>query len=327
MDSFQPKNKYLIFGFFLVLFAGVTFKPENSPEKSSHGSILFDGHVHIMSPELIAEWKKIGITFSKPDAYYADVDTVLLHDKADKVNLVGMGYVFLNPDYYPGADGYQMMKRENDYVLSASKKYTDKIVPYIAIDPLKHNALGEIERCYSKNPKIGLKLHFSASQVYLTEPEHVAKVRPVFKRAADLNLPVLLHFDNGHPKFGKPDVQILIDSVLKDLEAVQLQIAHFGTSGGFNQKTKNVLDTYLEMKSRIPSHHQIVFDISAVALDKDSEGVPKLSPKGFMELKDYVHKLGFEHIVFGTDYPLYDAMAYINILKEKWVLQMIRLRL
>jgi predicted TIM-barrel fold metal-dependent hydrolase len=278
---------------------------------------IYDDHVHIMSTTLISEWKKIGINFSKSDAYYADVDTILALDKANKVNLIGMGYVFLNRDYYQGDDGYEMMKQENDYILSVFQKHPDMIVPYIAVDPLNSNASSEIDRCYSKNPKVGLKLHFNVSQVYLTEPEHASKVKTIFKKAEELNIPILLHFDNGHPKFGHPDVQILIDTILKDIEPVKLQIAHFGTSGGFNQKTKNVIDAYLEMKSKITSYHHIVFDISAVALDKDSEGVSKLSDEEFSELKDYVHKLGFKYITFGTDYPLYDTEGYIKVLKKK----------
>ena len=93
----------------------------------------------------------------------------------------------------------------------------------------------------------GIKLHFNASQVYLTENEHLAIIKEVFEYASSNQIPILLHFDNGHPKFGKTDVEILADSVLGQLTYVNLQIAHFGTSGGFNEKTKTVLNIFIDL--------------------------------------------------------------------------------
>ncbi len=128
-----------------------------------------------------------------------------------------------------------------------------------------------------------------------------------------------MHFDNSHRKFGRTDVKILSDSVLAELKYVNLQIAHFGTSGGFNQKTKEVLDAFIELfKSNHPiSKHTITFDISAVCLDKDAEGVTKLTDKDFVELAEYSRKLGFDRIAFGTDYPLYRSDEYLNLLMMK----------
>jgi predicted TIM-barrel fold metal-dependent hydrolase len=34
-------------------------------------------------------------------------------------------------------------------------------------------------------------------------------------------------------------------------------------------------------------------------------------------LSDYCRKLGFEKIVFGTDYPLYNSAEYLDVLKAK----------
>ena len=54
-----------------------------------------------------------------------------------------------------------------------------------------------------------------------------------------------------------------------------------------------------------------------MALDKDSEGVPKLTEQGFKQLREYIDKLGVENIVFGTDYPLYRSNVYLKVHKEK----------
>ncbi|WP_160172945.1 amidohydrolase family protein [Altibacter lentus] len=278
-----------------------------------------DAHVHIMSPQLIKAWKELGIPFSKNDDYYANIDSILKTNNVAVLNLIGMGYVYGNPEFYQGNDAYEKLVSENNYVLRAAKKYPTRVTPYISIDPLHQGATEELKRCVSIHSDVGLKLHFNTSQVYLTEPDHLEKIREIFALASKYRTPILLHFDNGHPKFGKPDVILLVKSVLSEVDALNITIAHFGTSGGFNQKTKQVIDAFSQLKSEgeIPSKHRIRFDISAVALDKDSDGVKKLTEKEFSELKLYCEKIGYENIVFGTDYPLYTAAIYSRILREK----------
>jgi len=276
-------------------------------------------HVHIMSPDLIAYWKDLGIPFSNAEDHYANIDTILQNNQAKYIALIGMGYVFANPEYYQGDDSKERLQAENDYLLRVADDHVNRVKPYFAVDPLKDYALDEIERCHTINNNVGLKLHFNTSQVYLTEPIHLEKVKRVFKKVADLKIPVLLHFDNWHPKFGKPDIQLLHDSILSPISSIDLQIAHFGTSGGFNKKTKRFIEGYIDIrnKSTILDKHDIYFDISAVALDKDSEGVSKLTSEEFSELKSYIDKLGLDHIIFGTDYPLYRSKEYGDILVEK----------
>lgn len=290
-------------------------------EKASYSpfAVVHDSHVHLMSPGLIADWKALGIPFSKPENFYSDIDTILKHNQAESIDLIGMGYVYENPDFYQGEDRYERLKKENDYLLATAQKHPDRIRPFFTVDPLKEYALDEFKRCVGAYPGSGLKLHFNASQVYLTEPAHLVKVKLLFSQAAEKKTPILLHFDNSHPKFGEPDIKLFVDSILQDLPALSITIAHFGTSGGFNQKTKRVLEAFIDQykKERIPSRHQLFFDISAVALDKDSDGVPKLTKAGFEELSSYIRQLGVEKIIFGTDYPLYRSDEYLAILKNK----------
>ncbi|HMS08899.1 MAG TPA: hypothetical protein PKE66_05415, partial [Pyrinomonadaceae bacterium] len=63
--------------------------------------------------------------------------------------------------------------------------------------------------------------------------------------------------------------------------------------------------------------HKIKFDISAVALDKDSEGVRKLTDDEFAVLARYIRRLGLKRIAFGTDYPLYTPAEYQAILRNR----------
>lgn len=303
-----------------ILLTSCANRGRNSTTIQESNKLLHDKHVHIMSTQLISLWKSMGIPFSKADPYYSDIDTIFNTTKAQSISLISMAYVYSSEEFGGNSGNVEEKVRdENDYLALAKLKHPNKIKAFYGIDPLQEFALAEIKRCHNELKLDGIKLHHNASQVYLTEPVHLGKVKEVFEYASNNRIPLLMHFDNSHPKFGKTDVRILADSVLSGLEYVNLQIAHFGTSGGFNQKTKEILDAFIELfQSNHPiSKHTITFDISAVCLDKDAEGVSKLTNKDFDELAKYSRKLGFGRIVFGTDYPLYRSDEYLNLLIKK----------
>lgn len=281
---------------------------------------LSDHHVHFLSPELIKTWKNLGIPFSKPDEDYNDIEQILRKNRAEKIKLISMAYVYNSGEFGPGSgDVPKLIRAENDYLFKLKKQYPRRVQAYYGIDPLHSGAMTEITRCHEELKLDGIKMHFNASQVYLTVADHLMKVKQIFQFAAQSKIPILLHFDNSHRNFGAQEVQILVDSVLEPLKYVDLQIAHFGTSGGFNNRTKAVLDAFIQRfeDNQFIKKQRIKFDISAVALDKDSEGIAKLSEQEFSELARYCRKLGFQKILFGTDYPLYNAYEYLQILINK----------
>ena len=275
-----------------------------------------DRHVHILSPELIRIWKGLGIPFSRPDEYYSDIDVILKNTAVKRFDLISMAHVYSSEEFSGFKNERELVERENSYVAAARDKNPDKVRAFCSVDPLRDYAINELERCRSQLKMDGIKLHHNANQVYLTVPAHLAKVKAIFEFAAKYKLPILLHFDNSHRRFGERDVGLLIDEILKDLKPVRLTIAHFGTSGGFNSRTKSVIDAfrYRFRTQQWLNKHKITFDISAVALDKDSEGVPKLTDAHFAELAIYIRRLGPERVSFGTDYPLYTPSEYVDIL-------------
>lgn len=319
-----------------VLIYSANKNGENAAYESNSNSVTVAGrtevmeasvsdyHVHVLSPQLIQAWKNAGATFSRRDEYYSDVDTILtrlgikLHD-GNFIHLVAMGYLFSTEDLGMKENARTLLQTENDYLAEQKAKYPNHIKAYFGIDPLAEYAIDEIMRCHRELRLDGIKLHGNASQIYLTVPEHLAKVRRIFRYAAENNLPVLLHFDNSHRKFGERDVTLLADSILAPLPPMKLQIAHFGTSGGFSGKTKSVLDSFWKLfeQRHAITKHDIVFDISAVALDKDGDGVTRLTEGEFESLSQYVRKRGFERIVFATDYPLYTSAEYLKVLKTR----------
>ncbi len=302
-----------------IIFFAALLKGQNSESKQDTHKQIFDHHVHLMSPRMIKLFKDVRIPFSKPDADYSDVQAVVTRLGTNRFNLVSMAYLYGHPEFGKVENEYEAVKAENDYLVDAKKKSPKNIKAFCGVNPLKDYALQEVERCHERLKTDGIKLHFNASQIYLTVPAHLKKVKPIFEYAAKKKIPILLHFDNLHPKFGEPDVKLLVDEILAKIDGLYLQIAHFGTSGGFNHRTKAVIDAFIPQLETNPSirKHRIMFDISAIALDKESEGLSKLTDEQFSELAAYIRKLGTERIVFGTDYPLYSADEYIAILKNR----------
>lgn len=278
-----------------------------------------DRHVHILSPGLIKVWKGLGIPFSRPDEYYKDIDVILKNTAVKRIDLISMAHVFSSSDFGKFENERALVEGENSYVAAARDKHPKRTRAFCSVDPLRDYALEELERCRVQLRMDGVKLHHNANQVYLTEPEHLAKVRRVFEFAAQHKMPILMHFDNSHRRFGEPDITLLTGSILNDLRPVRLTIAHFGTSGGFTARTRAFINTFiaeLDTNKKL-AKHQILFDISAVALDKDSEGVRKLTDDEFVVLGRYVRRLGFERIAFATDYPLYTPGEYLEILRTR----------
>jgi hypothetical protein len=79
---------------------------------------------------------------------------------------------------------YDKVKAENDRVAREVTRYLDRLRGFCGVNPLKDYALTEIaRRAQMPSMRHGLKLHFGNSDVMFDDPEHVAKLREVFRAA------------------------------------------------------------------------------------------------------------------------------------------------
>jgi len=51
----------------------------------------------------------------------------LANNPAQQLDLIGMGYVYGNPEYYQGDDANERMMAENDFLFNAANKYPNNI--------------------------------------------------------------------------------------------------------------------------------------------------------------------------------------------------------
>jgi predicted TIM-barrel fold metal-dependent hydrolase len=185
------------------------------------------------------------------------------------------------------------------------------------VDPLTPYAGEELLRCRRDLGMHGLKLHFPTSGVDLANPEHLARVRALFAAAAAERMPVMVHLGAAGEGGGDAEAGLLIDSLLVPSAPLELFIAHLGTSGGYTFDTRGVVRRFAEaLRSGAKlRRHTLWFDVSAVALTEESEQVPALTAEDFTDLSRDLRDLGLERVVFGTDYPVFNAVAYLSLLE------------
>ncbi len=279
---------------------------------------IFDHHVHVMSPTLVERWKSIAVPFSKPDYAYSDIDSILKFNPADRMFLISMAYIYASPEFSDSAERSNVA-RENEFVAGLARTHPEKLYAFCGVNPLRDYAAAELLRCRNDLGVYGLKLHFASSAVSLKDPVHLARVREILSLAADEKMPVVLHFDNQTDTFDAGDVALLIDSVLATGPAMELYLAHLGTSGGYTHVTRILLERFSGALKNLPAlaKHRIFFDISTVGLTEGPEQVPPLTPQDFADLSGQLTELGLDRVVFGTDYPAFNSTAYLSVLESK----------
>jgi len=281
---------------------------------------VFDHHVHVLTPRLVEKWKALGVPFSKPDYAYSDIDSIMNLNRADGMFLVSMAYLYATPDFSDSLER-RNVREENDYVVQLAARHPEKLFAFCGVNPLRPYAVDELRRCRAAGAT-GLKLHFASSDVSLSDPAHLARVREIVSAAAGLGMPVLLHLDNQRESFGAEDARVLIDSVILPTPDLEIFLAHCGTSGGYTYKTRMIIGLFTDSLASNPAlaAHRIWFDISAVGLTEPAEQVPPLTPEDFADLSGQLTRLGLDRVVFGTDYPVFNTTAYLSTLEENTTL-------
>lgn len=206
--------------------------------------------------------------------------------------ILSVAYWFGSPLDEPVADEYGMVKAENDWTIAEVARFPDRLVAMCSFNPLKDYALPEIARC-AKLPHVkGLKLHFGNSGVDVRNPEHVARVREVFRSANEHRLAIVAHLWTLDPRYGSEDAEIFLKDILPAAPDVTVQIAHF--AGGGPGYTDPALEVFAKaIAARDPRTKNLYFDIATVA-DGQTEAV-------LNTFAARIRQVGPKRVLFGTD--------------------------
>jgi predicted TIM-barrel fold metal-dependent hydrolase len=179
----------------------------------------------------------------------------------------------------------------NDAVAAFVREAGGQTVGFMSVDPTRHDAVAEIERCHSDLGLCGIKL----GPIYQgTSPLNPLTMR-VFAAAERLRLPVMIHqgaiFANaGRLVDANP---LLLDDVAIAFPQLRMVIAHFGHPW--------VHETAVVMRR----NRHVYADTSAIA------NRPTMLATALSAAKEYGV---LDKVLFGSDSPMVSAKSMADVL-------------
>lgn len=256
---------------------------------------IIDYHQHLYSPEAGAR--------STPGP--KGIDARFLIEQLDAAGIqraivFSVAYAFSNPNKPAVPDEYAHVKAENDWTSAQVAKYPDRLLAFCSVNPLRPYALEEIARC-AKDPNLrtGLKLHFGNSDVDLDNPEHLAKVRQVFRAANQQHMAITVHMHpniDHHRPYGAKEARTFLEEVLPEAPDVTVQIAHLAGGGGYDDPaTDEALAVFVDAIERNdPRMKNVYFDACGIAIPGTWEDKAGLIVKR-------IRQLGIKRVLYGSD--------------------------
>jgi uncharacterized protein len=149
----------------------------------------------------------------------------------------------------------------------------------------------------------GLKTHFANSDVRLRNPEHVQRVREVFARAAEKNIPVVAHvFNERIDGFGPEDVEILVSQIIEPLRTLRITIAHLGGGGGFDRQVQRTFKALINAVAERPQLARRVWvDCAAVMHTGAPPPLGATTREQRSQLARLVGAWSIERVLWGSD--------------------------
>jgi predicted TIM-barrel fold metal-dependent hydrolase len=252
-----------------------------------------DNHQHLFSPAM-AEFQKI-----KP-VTAQDVAGLLDAAGIRRAVLMSTAFSYGRPEREP-PDEYAKVKAENDWVGAQAALFPKRFRAFCSFNPLKDYALDELERC-AKDPNLrhGIKLHFGNSDVQLEIPEHLEKLKRIFRAANSRRMAIAVHMRVSISKkrpYGAQQARAFLEELLPLAPDIPVQIAHLAASGpGFDDPLAHaVLEVLAEAVAKNdPRTKKLWFDVTTVA-------VPGNSPEISALLVKRIRQIGVKRILYGSD--------------------------
>lgn len=296
---------------------------------------LVDHHVHLLSPALVKDWKSLGVNFSRPDSAYTSAATLLGDPpegegsrprRVSGAVLLPMAHLYGRQDIRGPlrlslAAERAAVRRENDHVAAEAARYPGRAIALCGVDFLRPYAWEEVQRCRAELGSPGIKLHLTSAGANLGYASHLAALRRFAEMSSREGLILFIHFDPQNNRGNLTDVRRFIDQVLQPFPDLTVVIAHMGGSGGFDPWTRAIFETFTTWLGEEaaagrprPGFH---FDISAVWLAQDSEGMPRSTKQDGEALAAALARVGVGRLLFGSDAPVFFPGPYAAAFRRR----------
>jgi predicted TIM-barrel fold metal-dependent hydrolase len=269
--------------------------------------VRVDHHVHLNSPAIEAflpafceSMRRFGGCDPALTTPHSVNDLLSAMDQAGirRALVLSDGYLAESPLMEPQRpDMTDLMRAANDWTVELAHHYPNRFSSFIAVDPIRPDALPEIAR-WRGNPAVaGIKLHLTASGINLRKESDLAALAAVFHAAAKAHFAIVIHLRTQQMDYGAPDIQRFIAEVLPAAEDTPVQIAHAAGWSGIDPATLSALGAFANaIKANPQRFRHVWFDLSGVWTDKTS-------PSDKHALVTLVRRIGVQHFLAGSDWP------------------------
>jgi predicted TIM-barrel fold metal-dependent hydrolase len=256
---------------------------------------IIDYHQHLYSPQA-------GVR-STPGPNGIDADYLVAQLDAAGISravILSVAYSFSNPHKTPVSSEYAHVMAENNWTSAQVAKYPHRLIGFCSVNPLRSYALKEIARC-AKDPNLrtGLKLHFGNSDVDVDNPDHLARVRSVFRAANEHHMAIVVHMHpniDHHRPYGEKEAGIFLEQLLPEAPDVVIQIAHLAGGGGYDDTaTDAALSVFVKaIEQNDPRMKNVFFDVCGIAIPGMWENKADL-------LVTRIRQIGTARLLYGSD--------------------------
>ncbi len=257
-----------------------------------------DYHQHIFSPNIAA-------LLGRSSAGVSARDLVVLLDSAGirHALLLSVAYIFGSPARTVD-DEYAKVRAENDWTAAQAAEFPDRLRAFCSFNPLKAYALEELDRCaHTPGLSHGIKLHFGNSDVQLDNPDHVERLKQVFRAANDHHMAIVVHLRASVSQkrpYGAAQARVFVDQLLPLVPDIDVQVAHLaGTGPGYDDPPADSAMAVLAeaVQNHDPRTRRLWFDVATVV----DTGI---SPTHAALVVKRIRQVGVERILYGSDAPV-----------------------
>ena len=253
--------------------------------------MIIDFHTHIFPPLFREQRHKFTShepafesLYSSPGAKLVGAKELIRNmDEEEVQHSVVFGFPWEHAEHY---------KRHNDYIIESVEQYPERLTGFCCFSPFSSGGPGEAERCLRQGLSgVGELAVYNSG---LTS-EVVRALGDVMAICSQTDLPFLLHTNEpvGHKYPGKtPNTLWQIYDFIKTYPQNRIVLAHWG--GG--------ILFYGLMKREVREAFQNVWF--------DTAASPFLYTQDIYRIAGEI--IGFDKILFGSDYPLLRPQRYFN---------------
>ena len=214
--------------------------------------------------------------------------------------LLSVAYMYGSP-WRTVEDEYAKVRAENDWTAGQAAAYPRRLIAFCGFNPLKDYALDELARC-ARTPGLdrGIKLHLGNSDVQLENPEHIERLRQVFRAANQHHMAVVVHMRASVSRkrlYGPMQARAFLEQLLPEAPDIPVQVAHLaGTGPGYDDPPADNAMAFLAdaVHRKDPRTRRLWFDVAGIMDSSVTTAQAAL-------MVQRIRRVGVDRILFGSD--------------------------